>query len=215
MYKSSLPPAYVVRREGNVLTCICPSIHQSVCPREGGGVPISHNALQHFPECHGAATVEGGVPCQVQPGGTLLGGYPARSRQGEGCPGGGGGGGWGCTLVRYTPPARSGRGGCTQVGQQKEYSIHGGWYASCVHAGGLSCLKIVRGQIHKLLVVLIIIVPVIIISKLEKRTLYWQNNDTRSSIFKERNQNNFIISKPGPIISEIMNIIFLQFGRNV
>ena len=31
-----LPPAYVVRREGNALTRVCPSIHQSVCPREGG-----------------------------------------------------------------------------------------------------------------------------------------------------------------------------------
>ena len=50
-----LPPAYVVRREGNVLTRVCPSICLST-----GGIPISHNALQHFPECHGAAT--GGVP---------------------------------------------------------------------------------------------------------------------------------------------------------
>ena len=34
---------------------------------------------------------------------------------------------------------RSGRGGGgTQLGQQ-EYSLHGGRYASCVHAGGLSC----------------------------------------------------------------------------
>ena len=35
----------------------------SVCLHRGGGVPISHNALQHYPECHGAAG--GGVPCQV------------------------------------------------------------------------------------------------------------------------------------------------------
>ena len=51
-------------REGNVLTSVCPSIHPSVCPQ--GGVPISHNALQHFPECHGAA------------GGGYLTGYPPR-----------------------------------------------------------------------------------------------------------------------------------------
>ena len=100
----SLPPAYVVRREGNVLTRVCPSIHLSV---HRGGVPISHNALQQFPECHGADT--GGVPYLVPPG-----------------PGRGG-----------TLP-----GGGTQVGQQKEYSLHGGRYASCVHAGGLSCLNI-------------------------------------------------------------------------
>ena len=46
-YESALlPPAYVVRREGNTFTLL-------VCPQ--GGVPISHNALQYFPECHGAA----------------------------------------------------------------------------------------------------------------------------------------------------------------
>ena len=35
----------------------------------GGGLPISHNALQHCPECHGADTGGGGVPGQVQLGG--------------------------------------------------------------------------------------------------------------------------------------------------
>ena len=73
-----LPPAYVVRREGNSFTLFVSS--------HLGGVPVSHNALQHFPECHGAA---GGVPCQVQPGGGVPwpggvpcqvqpGGYPAQ-----------------------------------------------------------------------------------------------------------------------------------------
>ena len=61
-------------REGNVLTSVCPSIHPSVCPQ--GGVPISHNALQHFPECHGAA-------------GGYLTGYPPGG--GPGTPRGGGG----------------------------------------------------------------------------------------------------------------------------
>ena len=43
------------------------SVHPSIC-LSTGGVPISHNALQHFPECHEAA---GGVPSQVPPlGGT-------------------------------------------------------------------------------------------------------------------------------------------------
>ena len=56
-------------------------------------------------------------------GGTLLGGYPA--------------GGY---------PARVGTlpVGGTQSGQQKEYSLHGGRYASCVHAGGLSCWQATR-----------------------------------------------------------------------
>ena len=72
------------------------------------GGTISHNALQHFPEFHGAAG-RGTLPGPA--GGDTLagGGYPARGRG-------------------------------TQVGQQKEYSLHGGRYASCVHAGGLSCI---------------------------------------------------------------------------
>ena len=135
-----LPPAYVVRREGNVLTRVCPSIHPSIClSTVGGGVPISHNALQHFPECHGAAgggtlpgpagggtlaggTLAGGVPW---PGGTLAGGYPGREYPG-----------WGGTLAAGGYP---GWGGVTQLGQHREYLLHSGRYASCVHAGGLSC----------------------------------------------------------------------------
>ena len=55
--------------------------------RHQGG-PISHNALQHYPECHGADT--GGVPSQVQLGGTLLGeGYPAGGYPAQGVPYGG------------------------------------------------------------------------------------------------------------------------------
>ena len=81
-----LPTAYVVRREGNVFTRVCPSIHLSV---HRGGTPPDQ--------------VGGGYPSQVQPGGTPArsswglphlargvpqsgsawgGGTPARSRQG-------------------------------------------------------------------------------------------------------------------------------------
>ena len=187
-----LPPAYVVR--GKVMfwhASVLPSIHLSV---HGGGVPISHNALQHFPECHEAAG--GGVPRSGYPpggyqgpgtppgGGVPRSGYPPGGYWGPGTPPGGywgpgtppprggtevrvpppGGGtevrvpptgGGGGTEVRVpprggyrgpgTPPGgvpRSGYppgGGGTRVGQQKEYSLHGGRYASCVHAGGLSC----------------------------------------------------------------------------
>ena len=72
----------------------------------------------------------GGVPDRVPPGG------------GPGTPRGGT---WpvppGGDLTGYPP-----RGGGTQVGQQKEYSLHGGRYASCVHAGGLSCYESVSEQ---------------------------------------------------------------------
>ena len=104
--KPLLPPAYVVRREGNSFTLL-------VCPHLGGGVPISHNALQHFPECHGADTWGGTLPgpAGMGRGGTLPG--PAR---------GGGGGGyparssWGGTQVWY--PLRPGQdgGGVTLLG---------------------------------------------------------------------------------------------------
>ena len=35
--KVYLPPAYVVRREGNVLTRVCLSVHRGVSPARGGG----------------------------------------------------------------------------------------------------------------------------------------------------------------------------------
>ena len=151
--KSLLPPAYVVRREGNSFTLLVCSqgggggypypimlcnISQNAMGQLGGGgvpvshnalqtfprmlwgswggYPVSHNALQHFPECHGAG---GGVPCQVQPEGRTLAG---------------GGGPWpgGSTLA--------GGGGGTHLGQHREYLLQRrGGYASCVHAGGLSC----------------------------------------------------------------------------
>ena len=133
------------------------NITQNSMGQTPGGVPISHNALQHYPEFHGADTWGvpcRGVPCQgVYPargypawGVPCLGGYPARGTQ-VGYPQGQDGG----TLLGGFPgrvPPRPGRGvpcwggtlpGGTQVGQQKEYSLHGRWYAFCVHAGGLSC----------------------------------------------------------------------------
>ena len=117
-------------REGNVLTRVCPSINLSV---HRGGCPypimlcnISQNAMSQ----------PGGYP--DPPGGVPRSGYPPRGVPRSRYPRGG-------TKVRVpplggyqgpgTPP-----GGGTRVGQQKEYSLHGGRYASCVHAGGLSCL---------------------------------------------------------------------------
>ena len=40
-----------------------------------------------------------------------------------------------------------GGGGSANLGQQKEYSLHGGWYASCVHAGELSCWNLNLGTL--------------------------------------------------------------------
>ena len=86
-----------------------------------------------------------GVPCQVQPGGYPARGVPCRGVpcQGVPCwglPCQGGTQPMGGTLPGGYPP----RGG-TQVGQQKEYSIHSGQYASCVQAGGLSWFCMIFG----------------------------------------------------------------------
>ena len=150
-----LPPAYVVRREGNSFTLF-------VCPHGGGGgvrvppwggpgqvpppggsryPPGGGTRVRYPPGVLGPPSPPGGyltlVPPRGVPGppggvpdpGTPPGGYLTRvpPRGGTRTP-----------LGRYpgpgTPP-----GGGTWVGQQKEYSLHGGRYASYVHAGGLSC----------------------------------------------------------------------------
>ena len=69
------------------------SVHPSICLSTGGGVPISHNALQHFPECHEAAGGTrtppwGGTRVRYPPGGYPvrypLGGYPGQVPPGGG-----------------------------------------------------------------------------------------------------------------------------------
>ena len=117
---SLLPPAYVGRREGTVFTGVCLST---------GGVRSSRGGGQVQPggvrsSCRGG---------QVQPG---RGSGPARGGQVQLLGGvrssrvGGGASCWG-----GQPPG----GGSAKIGQHREYLLHGGQYASCVHAGGLSC----------------------------------------------------------------------------
>ena len=78
---------------------------------------------------------KGGVG-QVQPGGRG-GSGPAGGRGGSGPAGGEGwvrssrGGGVG--------QVQRGGGGSAKIAQHRKYLLHGGRYASCVHAGGLSC----------------------------------------------------------------------------
>ena len=107
-----LPTAYVVREE--VIFSLCLSVHRGGVPRPapgGGGTPSSWL---------------GGVP-RPAPGG---GGYPIQlARGGYPIPGLGGG----------TPPA----GVPPRLGYPPPHpgTCYGrGRYASCVHAGGLSCL---------------------------------------------------------------------------
>ena len=138
-----LPPAYVVRREGNVLTRVCLSVHRGGYPYpimlcnisqnamgQPGGVPCQVQ-LGGYP-AWGGVPCRGGVPCQggypargdtLPRGGILLGGYPAGGVPCRGVPS------WGGTLP-----------GGTQLEQHREYLLHVGRYASCVHAEGFSCL---------------------------------------------------------------------------
>ena len=87
--------------EGNVFSLSTPrggypypimlcNITQNAMGQTPRGVPISHNALQHYPEFDGADTW--GVPCQggtLLRGGTLPRSYPARGYPAGGYPAGG------------------------------------------------------------------------------------------------------------------------------
>ena len=146
--RSYLPTAYVVRWEGYVLTRVCPS----VCLFTPGGVP-------------GQVQVQagGGVPCQGVPGqiqgGTLPqggiqsgpgGGYPARSRWGVPC--------------RGVP--------------QKEYLICRDRYASCVHAGGLSCFLYFQSH-HNLIVTIFVIRQ---LNKIYRSVIDWRRGYNYSDL---------------------------------
>ena len=135
--------------EGNVLTRVCPS----VCPQGGrggqwgggvgqpGGRGVSHGGGGSAVGGRGGSaggrggsvggrggSAMGGKVGQVQPGGRG-GSGPAGGRGGSGPAMGGGRGGSG--------PA--GGGGSAKIAQHRKYLLHGRRYASCVHAGGLSC----------------------------------------------------------------------------
>ena len=113
---SSLPPAYVVRREGNVLTRVCLSVHRGgqVQPGEGEVRSSCWGGGGSGPAAGGGQVQLGGVRS------SCWGGVRSSCRRGGSGPAAGGGSG----------PAAGG-------GQHLAPSC--GRYASCVHAGGLSC----------------------------------------------------------------------------
>ena len=115
-----------IRRMGKVMFSVCPHLWEGGYPYPIMLCNITQNAMGQTP---------GGYPypimlCNITQNamGQTPRGYPARSSWG-----GGGRGGGGTLLVGYLLL------GGTQLGQQKEYSLHGGRYGSCIHAGGLSC----------------------------------------------------------------------------
>ena len=135
-----LPPAYIV------FTGVClfmggggglplsPSHNTSTCPmsflggedtpwpgQDGGGVPQDRVPPGHV---RMGGTLGWGTPCQGW--GTP---WPGQNRS-EGYP-----------KMEYPPPppTRNGVPPHPGIGKQKDYFLRGGRYASCVHAGGLSC----------------------------------------------------------------------------
>ena len=119
------------------------NISQNAMRQPGGGtevrVPPPPGCLMAFWEMlqsimgYGYPPLGGGTEVRVPP--------PRGGDRGLGNPPPGGG---------YRDPGTPPGGGVgTRVGQQKEYSLHGGRYASCVHAGGLSCLVNWFNWLHK------------------------------------------------------------------
>ena len=105
------------------------------------------------------------------------GGYPARSSWGGypgwGVPWPGGYPGRGGTLAGGVPwpGGYPGQGG-TQLGQHREYLLHGGRYASCVHTGGLSFFVM---HWHR---------------PISKKVAHYKKTCTRNSQTGTRNKNN-------------------------
>ena len=109
---------------------------------------ISQNAMGQ-PGGYPARSSKGGTLPGPARGGTLAGGYPDGGYPGQGVPWPGGYPDWGVPRPGGYP-GRGGTlagGGGTQLGQHREYLLHGGQYASCVHAGGLSCYLCIS-QVH-------------------------------------------------------------------
>ena len=109
-----LPPAYVVRQEGNVLTHVCPSIclstggrgypypimlcniTQNAMGQTPGGYPypimlcnITQNSMGQTPGGYPARSSQGGYPARSSQGGYPAGEYPAWGYPARGYPAGG------------------------------------------------------------------------------------------------------------------------------
>ena len=138
--------------DGRLCFDTCLSIHPSIHPTFCLSTPRGGTR----PGPGGGGTLLGGYPARGIPCWGYLGRVPPRPGPDRGVPWPGPDGGvpwqgtpparsrWGVPWQgtppqQGTPPPRSWWRG-TLVGQQKEYLLHGGRYASCIHAGGLSCL---------------------------------------------------------------------------
>ena len=99
----------------------------SVCPHLGGG------GVSQPTQPGGGVSPAGGGSVQLGGSGQSAGGVRSVSWGQVSQLGGQSAGGV------SQPGGVSRGGGSANIGQQNQYSLHGGQYASCVHAGGLSC----------------------------------------------------------------------------
>ena len=107
-------------------------------------------------------------PSQVRTGSTLAGGVPR-----SGTPPG------------RVPPQPGQDGGGTQLGQHREYFLHGGRYASCVHAGGLSCLFLkLAGDTGS-----------VANKQIAKTNKFWTSNRATETLFKDEDDQLFLFCR--------------------
>ena len=142
--------ACVVRREGNSFTLfVCPHLGggrggSATGGRGGSGGGVGQPGGEGWVSRgeggsvggRGGSATGGGVG-QVQ----LLGGWVRSSCRGGGS-GPAAGGGW-VRSSRGGGSGPAGGGGSAKIEQHREYLLHGRGYASCVHAGGLSCCYLI------------------------------------------------------------------------
>ena len=118
----------------------------SVCPRLGGTYPGLWS--QVLSQVSGPVVFLRGYSCPRLEGGTQVtdGGFSSTRQRGTPVPGGGYPiSGFLQTRQGYPPPPQEGQDWSTprpKTEQQSEYLLHGGRYASCVRAGGLSCSSV-------------------------------------------------------------------------
>ena len=132
---------FITARVRSTTGRLCFDTCLSVCSQGGGQVqPAGGGGVRSSWPGGGVRSSRGG---QVQGGQVQLGGVRS-SRGGSGPAGWGvrssqGGPGPAGGEVRSSQPG--GGSGSAKIGQYREYLLHGGRYASCVHAGGLSCTQ--------------------------------------------------------------------------
>ena len=126
--------------EGNVFTLFTPGGGRGQVQPGGGSGPAGGVGQVQPGGRGGSGPAGGGGVGQVQPGGGVGQVQPGGGRGGSGPAGEGGGVGQVQPGGEGWVRSSRGGGGSAKIAQHRKYLLHGGRYASCVHAGGLSCM---------------------------------------------------------------------------